>query len=89
MAKVKITDDNLRHCRCPVCPVQEKSECNKKLLVADERGVGGRLFCAQGKTNCHDFDKNQWCLCPNCLVWDENNLKSTQYCLRGNADEVD
>lgn len=90
MSRVKITDDNIRHCRCPQCPVQAESDCSKKLSgqknIANEVGDIGELYCAKGKATCNDLNTNETCICSTCLVWDENNLGSMYYCLRGNAE---
>jgi len=93
MAKVKISDDNLRHCRCPQCPVQAKSTCARKLFndtdnASDPKNIG-KLYCAKGKSSCNDLDGRQSCICPTCLVWNENNLRSMYFCLRGSADEIE
>jgi hypothetical protein len=78
MSRVENNEKNQRHCRCPLCPVLAKSSCDKKKVV----------FCATGKASCTDLDHNQACLCPSCLVWEENNLQSMYYCLKGSADIV-
>jgi len=78
MSKVANNEKNLRHCRCASCPVMEKSTCDKKKV----------LFCATGKAPCKDLDAKQSCICPMCLVWDENNLRSMYYCVHGSADEI-
>jgi len=89
MPKVTINETNLRHCRCPKCPVQEKSACVAKLLSTEKADKPeARLYCATSKTICTDIDPKQWCQCPSCLVWDEHNLKSTYYCTNGSADEI-
>jgi hypothetical protein len=77
MSKVPITEKNMGHCRCPYCPVLKNSSCDKKKV----------LFCATGKAKCTDLDQNQACLCPTCLVWEENNLQLMYYCKFGSADE--
>lgn len=91
MARVEITESNIRHCRCPQCPVQLESVCANKLLKEKkpEKNVGnfGKLYCASGKSTCEDLNKNETCICSSCLVWDENNLGSMYYCLRGSAEE--
>jgi hypothetical protein len=91
MARVKISDTNLRHCRCPQCPVQAQSDCSKRILeeekVGAEAGNMGKLYCAGGKSSCVDLNKNETCICSSCLVWDENDLGSMYYCLRGRAED--
>lgn len=82
MSKVAINEANENHCRCPQCPVLLASECVKTTSGAKN------LYCAHGKTECKDFDKHKSCMCPSCLVWDENNLKSVYYCQDGSADEI-
>jgi len=77
--RVNITESNFRHCRCPQCPVQAKSDCASR--------ADGNLYCARGKAPCDDLDKNESCICSSCLVWDENNLGSMYYCIRGSAED--
>ena len=82
MPRVEVTEANNSHCRCPQCPVLLASKCVKTTEGAK------KLYCAFGKTECTDFDKFKKCMCPTCLVWDENNLKSVYYCMDGSADEI-
>lgn len=78
MSRVQNNEKNMGHCRCPNCLVLAKSSCDKKTV----------LFCAIGKATCPDLDPNQACLCPSCLVWEENNLQSMYYCVHGSADII-
>lgn len=91
MTRVKISDSNIRHCRCPGCPVQVESDCANRILkekkVDESAGNIGELYCATGKSTCNDLNKNETCICSSCLVWDENNLGSMYYCLRGSAED--
>jgi len=82
LSRVAINEANKKHCRCGQCPVLLASAC-----VKTTDGPSG-LHCATGKTLCKDYDKFQKCLCPSCLVWDENNLKSIYYCQKGSADDI-
>ena len=82
MPRVEINETNKRHCRCGVCPVLLASECVKTTTGPNF------LHCATGKTECKDYDFGKKCMCPTCLVWDENNLKSVYYCENGTADEI-
>jgi hypothetical protein len=95
--KVDITDDNIRHCRCPVCPVQTGSDCAKKNLnkinnssTAGEFDIDNAsiLYCSIGKSSCTDLDANQNCYCPTCLVWNDYDLSQYKYCLRGDAEDI-
>jgi hypothetical protein len=97
MSRVDINDDNIRHCRCPQCPVQGESKCAKEGLEKFNNGTKAAdfsaeeapmLYCATGKSFCSDLDANHGCLCPSCLVWDNYDMQSTHYCLKGNADEI-
>jgi hypothetical protein len=94
MTKVEVNDNNLRHCRCPECPVEKASACSMKKLENDPVDVAAdpitlaRLYCSAGKTDCDDMDTRQSCQCPTCLVWEENDLSSTYYCTKGKADEI-
>ncbi|MCL5969936.1 MAG: DUF2769 domain-containing protein [Patescibacteria group bacterium] len=76
MSRVVNNERNQRHCRCPSCPVLEKSSCDKKKV----------LFCATGKAQCKDLDNQQACSCPGCLVWEEYNLGTLYFCINGSAD---
>jgi hypothetical protein len=78
MSQVQNNEKNLRHCRCPSCPVLIKSTCDKTKV----------LYCSTGKAACNDLDGNQACMCPTCLVWEENNLQSMYYCIKGSAQEI-
>jgi hypothetical protein len=97
MPKVKLDNKNIRHCRCPQCPVQMKSACSAKKseemknnpnpeTLSLEKIPG--VYCSSGIASCDDLDDKQTCMCPTCLVWDENNLQSTYYCMRGNAEAI-
>lgn len=93
MARVERNETNIRHCRCPQCPVQDKSECAKgKMGNKDKENLNvdnaALLYCAIGKSVCNDLNGNHSCICPSCLVWEENNLSSQYYCLKGSADEI-
>ncbi len=88
MSRVKVTESNMGHCQCPQCRVQLNSTCVKEvasLATADSDDDIGKLYCAMGKSACTDLDGNETCICSSCLVWDENNLSSMYYCLRGSA----
>lgn len=47
------------------------------------------VYCSIGMSNCDDLDKEKMCICPDCQVWQNHELKSYKYCLNGNADEVE
>jgi len=81
MSHVQDNDTNRRHCRCGMCPVELASKC-----VSKSKKQG--LYCSVGKTECDDFDISKKCICPTCLVWDENNLNSIYYCQEGSADDI-
>ena len=97
MSQVKLNEKNIRHCRCLQCPVQVKSVCssqnweemkkapNPETLPPEKVSV---VYCAVGKAGCADLDSNQACMCPTCLVWDENDLQSMYYCVKGSADQI-
>ncbi len=93
MTKVDVNSDNLRHCRCPVCPVQKKSSCaqkkNNQEISIEEAKAGdlAKLYCAFGKTTCDDLDYDQGCICSSCLVWDNYDLSSGYYCKNGDAEQ--
>jgi hypothetical protein len=56
-------------------------------MLKPEQMIG--LYCSSviGKSTCNDLDASQECVCPNCMVWTENHLKSMHYCTEGNADQ--
>ena len=97
MPKVKLDEKNVRHCRCPQCPVQVKSACSAQKL-ADMKAAASPetlspenvpvVYCSVDKATCTDLDAQQACMCPTCLVWDENDLQSMYYCTRGSADKI-
>jgi hypothetical protein len=99
MPKVAYTMENADKCRCPSCPVQTKSECTKELMMkameAKNRGelpepeIMPGLYCRIGRAKCKDLDPSAPCQCPTCLVWQENDLFSQYFCLKGNADEIE
>lgn len=57
--------------------------------MPDPKGMFG-LYCAKevGKATCDDLDENKACICAGCPVATDNNLQSTYYCLKGDADEI-
>ena len=74
MANNKIvanTEENLKKCQCPDCPIYNK--------CMDDNNE--RLFCSTGRTVC-DFNKTG-CDCPTCPVWIEYELISLFYCEKG------
>ena len=94
MASVEFNDTNLGHCRCPYCPVQADSKCSIDGLEKIAKGEKvahdsfPKLYCAHGKAACDDLKGEAGCLCPSCLVWNDNDLSNDHYCLKGNAEKV-
>ncbi|KKS13357.1 hypothetical protein A2617_00125 [Candidatus Daviesbacteria bacterium RIFOXYD1_FULL_41_10] len=85
MPRVTLDEKNLRHCRCPYCPVQDKSECTKK--NAELKKDSDKLYCSTGKSSCTDLNEKERCICPTCLVWSEYDLSGLYYCTKGSADD--
>lgn len=94
MTRVEANEKNLKHCRCPECPVEKGSACSMQKLQNDPPMVAAnpiaiaRLYCSAGETDCNDMATKNNCQCPTCMVWEENDLSSTYYCTQGNADKM-
>jgi hypothetical protein len=100
MAKVNYDQDNLDKCICSECPVEMSSQCSKKAqekirnsknFPKPEVARKAGLYCAKevGKSDCNDLADDEACLCSACPIWGENDLESSYYCLKGDADQVD
>ncbi len=90
--------DNVKLCRCPICPVQHNSQCTKdklnklqetiKASPINPKNVPGE-YCAQGKASCNDLDPKQTCICDTCEVYSTYNLANGQpdgyFCKDGKA----
>lgn len=79
---------NIKRCLCITCPVQAESECaeGKRRIMLEiayssesgmyfERDRVPGMYCATGEALCKDLNPNKKCLCPQCEVFMENNLK--------------
>jgi hypothetical protein len=90
--------DNIKLCRCPICPVQHDSQCTKDKLNRLQETVSSNPidpkkvpaeYCAQGKATCTDLDSSQTCICDTCEVYAEYNLGDANpdgyYCTEGKA----
>lgn len=94
MPNVDFTKDNIGKCLCGECPVQVQSACAKEKYAEAQKAKGmprpeqvPGLYCSSGKATCKDLNWVEHCLCPGCLVWAENSLKTNHYCSRGSADQ--
>jgi hypothetical protein len=40
------------------------------------------VYCSKevGKSNCDDLNDDQYCQCPDCSVWSDNELQGDYYC---------
>jgi hypothetical protein len=90
--------ENVKKCRCPVCPVQHNSQCTKdklakleetlKELVLAPKYIPGE-YCSQGTAACNDIDAKQTCICDTCQVFSEYTLENGEpaekYCRDGKA----
>lgn len=98
MKKVEYSVENVSKCWCGQCPVQKDSSCAKQAyeessgqidqgtMPPPERLPG--LYCATGTATCEDLKPTERCLCPQCLVWGENDLRANHYCVLSEADSV-
>lgn len=88
---------NIEKCLCRKCKVQNKSQCisNKKITL-QEKALSSELiepkefpglYCATGKEECLDLDGHEECLCPECMIYMENELltgtPNKYFCLDG------
>lgn len=97
MSIVEKSEENLKHCRCPVCPVEYHSKCSRRklekellkhpLTLLERKAEVAKLYCSFGKTDCTDMDTKENCHCPKCPVWEKYDLKATYFCVRGAAEE--
>jgi methylamine---glutamate N-methyltransferase subunit C len=73
---VRNTKKNREKCLCPKCPSYPK-DCG-----------GENLYCS-GEVGHSRCDINpRGCICPGCLVWNENKLKEIYYCTRVEVGEA-
>ena len=96
---VPFTQDNVKNCLCPTCPVQQDSQCVKGKMgnLENAKQSGSSLkpsdipavYCSSGKATCQDIDTSRSCICPDCAVfsrYDLNNGKPVMYyCRDGKA----
>ena len=95
MRAVEYNRANIDKCWCGQCPVQSDSECAKELYQASlgskelpPPGKLAGLYCATGRTPCHDITATNLCNCAACLVWSEHELASNHYCILGMAEDL-
>ncbi len=87
MPKVAKTKENLKKCQCRNCPSYTIGCKMKNYPLNFIRMIDGLdnlehfegMFCAYGSSNC--IEENRGCLCDDCEVFRENNLKRDEYCL--------
>jgi hypothetical protein len=96
---VPFNTENVTKCRCPICPVQHKSQCVKGKLehIPEALKSNNPLnppdipgeYCSQGLAACKDIDTAQSCICTTCQVFETYNLPKGQpvgyYCRDGKA----
>ncbi|AEG17902.1 DUF2769 domain-containing protein [Methanobacterium paludis] len=103
MGKVDYTLENMLKCTCGKCPVQSYNACFKertgKIQKMEAKGVDTVsllepeefpwLYCATCKATCSNFSFEEECVCKDCDVWKENDLKENNptkyYCRDGKA----
>ena len=88
MSEVQRTPENLSKCSCMKCPSYAlgcKLASMPKNMMTKLRGNIGEqehfegLFCTFGKSKC--IKKVTECICEECDVYKENNLKNYGYCV--------
>ncbi len=91
--------ENIEKCLCSKCMVHEESECIKdKTKLLQEKALSSSLvgpeefpalYCAFGKEECNDLNRNEKCRCPDCSIYLENELEfggpSSYFCLDGHS----
>lgn len=96
---VPFTQDNLKNCLCPSCPVQQNSQCVKGKTANLESAKKSEtslnpteipaVYCSSGKATCQDIDTSRSCICPDCSVFNQYNLNNGKpvmyYCRDGKA----
>jgi hypothetical protein len=93
MPKVQFSNENIKRCICPTCPVQRASACvkekMKKLKGSPSTEEMPGMYCSSGLASCDDIDTEQMCICGECPVWEDNDLLDLEplgyYCRDGNA----
>lgn len=104
IGKIEFNMANWEKCICSSCPTQAKSDCVKqkkmkamemmpkikesKMMPEPEMIPG--MYCASGKSTCHDSDFSKMCICNECMVWKENSLANGKpmgyFCRDGEAE---
>ena len=102
MIRIDFNRKNYNRCLCGGCPVNRYSDCvqgqekmiagqfeliEKEEKMPDPKSMPG-VYCAVGKSSCHDLDGKKSCLCPACPVVITEGLTNNYYCLKGSAEEV-
>jgi hypothetical protein len=100
LMEIEFNHENIEKCLCSGCKVQGKSECVKeRLIMLQERALGSELikpedfpalYCAGGKEQCPDLDEHENCLCPDCIIYIENDFETgdpnSYFCLNGGSN---
>lgn len=76
MTEEEMTAWVMEQCICPQCP--------SWIPEAAEKGEGG--YCAVGRSEC--IVDEAGCICPDCPVTAEKDLRWGYYCTRGSAAEL-
>lgn len=86
--KVEKTKENLKKCQCMHCPsyttgckIKNMPENVVHLIegFSEAKDFEG-MYCAFSKSSCISEDKG--CLCEQCSVHSQYNLKKEDYCLK-------
>jgi hypothetical protein len=85
---VLFVTQNIKDCKCPMCPVQSDSRCVKdetpKLQAAIKSGKPARpdeipvVYCNSGHATCNDLELDRSCICPTCPVYKEYGLSRSK-----------
>ena len=81
------TKENLKKCICMKCPSYtfmckvKSMPANMMAMVSDVSTVDHMegMFCAFGKSKC--IDEKQGCICGNCEIFKEYDLKDGYFCM--------
>jgi len=76
--KVDLTNETIDKCLCTGCPTYMSNTCPPQ--------KNEEVYCSIGMTDCADV-KQEGCVCGNCEVFKEDELKTGYFCFKGEADE--
>ena len=88
MSIVEKSKKNLSKCICMKCPsygfaCKVKSMPNNAILMmgdSTKKIHAEAMFCAYEKSTCIDTNHEKGCICYDCEVFKENDLKNAYFC---------